>query len=108
MICKTCGMDLTQKKFTSYTYLGERSWTDQCILCDRLLREHSAEIVRETNRYVHKGHGIVFVHKYDFGECARRWQIPMSFDQFFDEHPDGKIEIAISDYDTYPVEGVYV
>ena len=108
MICKTCLMELPETKFSSYTYMGEKFRNKRCNLCNILSQYHPPEIVKEASRYRHKQHGIVFVHKWDFGECCERWQIPMSFGEFFDEHPDGKIEIAISDYDTTPVEGVYV
>ena len=108
MKCKLCECDLAESKFSSYTYLGEKRKNGVCINCMYYSKKFGGEVTAEISHIQHNNLAIAYVHKWDFGECAERWQIPMSMGDFFKKHPHGKIQLRDADYlgDVF-VKGVY-
>ena len=109
MICKTCGMDLPKKEYTTWLWKGVRKPVPHCSLCASLLKLHLKDVSIQASRLTRKQHCIGFVHEWDFHIMKDVWNIPMEREEFFREHPDGKIEIAVDDYlgDVF-VQGSYV
>jgi hypothetical protein len=99
MICRVCHSDVEKYR------VGK--WCNSCINISNMKMDRST--IARASQMVNHNRSVFFVHDLDFDEMSERFQIPYGRKEFFEVHPDGKIEIEVESWTgDVLLQGVYV